>query len=470
MKKTTPQTNAARAPMRAMLDKAQGRVRMHMPGHKGQPFANWDAFGYDMTELGITGDLFAPDGAMAEAARLAAIAAGASHTLPLSGGSTAGVLAMVLAAVSDGGPVIVARNCHHSVLSACALAHAEPIFVYPRLLDGWAYVAPADVVAAINAHPAARAVLITRPDYLGMCSDLTDIARAAHDAGMRLLVDEAHGAHFNWPASGQPANAGACGADAWVQSAHKTLPALTGAAWLHLASGMDAERVRGMLRMVHTSSPSFPILASLDEARALMDERGTASLAALHARVAAFWQRLCEGRPELANAHDRLGGIAGLAFDPARIVIDVTKLGYTGDQVAAHLRTRGIDIEMADTRCVVLIPSVADPPDALDRVADALCALSPLPPREDACTDLPPAERGLAVWQAALSLGEPVPLPQAIGRIAAVSAGAYPPGIPWVVPGERITAQAIGALSGAAHTFGITGGSIRCVLNKERKG
>ncbi len=470
MKQNTTQPSERQAPIRAMLDKAQGRVRMHMPGHKGQTPAGWDAFGYDMTEIDTTGDLFAPDGAMAEAARLAAGAAGASCTLPLSGGSTAGVLAMLLATASAGGEVIVARNCHHSVLSACALAHAEPVFVYPRHVDGWAYIAPEDVTAAIAAHPHAQAVVVTRPDYLGVCVELADIARAAHDTGMRLLVDEAHGTHLNWTASGQPAGAGACGADAWVQSAHKTLPALTGAAWLHLAGVMDAERVRGILRMVHTSSPSFPILASLDAARAWMDAKGGAALVELHARVADFWRRLREAQPELANAHDRLSGVAGQAFDPARVVIEAANLGYTGDQVAAHLASQGIDIEMADARCVVLIPSVADPPDALACATEALSRLSIRPPLHNAQTSLPAAERVMPLWQAALSPSEPVPLAQAVGRVAAVSAGAYPPGIPWVVPGERISAQAIGALSGAAHTFGISGGGIRCVQNTEHKG
>ncbi len=480
-------------PLADMLRAAQGRTRMHMPGHKGETPPGWQPFAWDMTELACTDDLFAPERGIAQAEALAARSAEAGATLMLSGGGTAGVLAMVLSFVRPGGTLIVPRDCHHSVLSACVWGDIEPVFVWPREC-GLPYVDAGDVERTLAAHPQAEAVLITRPDYRGVCADGARIARAAHERGMRLLVDEAHGAHWNWRVAGfdreisaQPQSAGVLGADAWVQSAHKTLPALTGGAWLHLRNADEQARVRAMLRMVHTSSPSFPILASVDGARAWMDARGGEALAALHARIGAFWEALRAGAPGMRNAHDALlesTETNGVCVDPARIVLDATRHGYTGTEVAEWLRARGIDVEMADARHAVLIPTVCDVPDvsgapgALERVAEALCALpareslpvpEPLTLRDaravsevQSAPEAPP-ERVLRVREAALSLEELVPLAQAAGRISARCAGVYPPGVPLIVPGERVTEAIAQALEASAQRFGVEEGGLRCV-------
>lgn len=439
------------APLVAMLRATQDRVRMHMPGHKGYLPPEELPLWFDTTELSMTDDLFAPERGIAHAEALAAASAGAAHTLMLSGGGTTGVLAMILANVPPGGAVIVPRNCHHSVLSACVWGDIQPVFV-PSALD-------ADAVrAAIAAHPQADAVFLTRPDYFGACIDARSVADAAHAAGMKLLVDEAHGTHWNWPMERQPQSAGVCGADAWMQSAHKTLPALTGAAWLHLSAGQDAEAVRRMLRMVHTSSPSFLILASLDQARAWMDTHGVQALSALHVRIRAFWRALASC-PGYENRHATLR----IACDPARVVVDTRRHGYTGQQVAEHLASNGIDVEMADPDGVLLIPSVSDVPEALERVAQALRALpakAPLPACPVSLPDLP--EQCLRVRAAVLGPQEWVPLGKAAGRIAARSAGLYPPGVPLVVPGERITEGICRALSSGIR-FGVEKEGLFCV-------
>ncbi len=152
---------------------------------------------------------------------------------------------MLLSLVAPGETLILPRNVHHAAISACIWGDFRAEFA-------------GDPMAAINEHPDARAVLITRPDYYGRCPDILPLIEKAHARGILVLVDEAHGAHFPWWDA--PKSCGALGADAWVQSAHKTLPALTGAAWLHLADSLDADRARRFLRMVLTSSPPFPIL------------------------------------------------------------------------------------------------------------------------------------------------------------------------------------------------------------------
>ncbi|MDR0897978.1 MAG: DegT/DnrJ/EryC1/StrS family aminotransferase, partial [Oscillospiraceae bacterium] len=321
----------------AMLEAARGTARFHMPGHKGRLDPD------DMTELARTDDLYAPARGIAEAERLGALACGAAHSLMLTGGSTAGLLAMLLSAIPPGGRLILPRGAHHAALSACVWGDFEAFFAD-------------DLPKAIAAHPDAHAVLVTRPDYYGHCDDLSAVVQAAHAAGMRVLVDEAHGAHFPWWDA--PRSAGALGAEAWVQSAHKTLPALTGAAWLHLSAGMDAPRARRILRMVQTSSPPFPILRSLDEARAWMDIYGREALGQLKLRLAA-----------LRNEVAALGGYTPvLTDDPTRLVIEPRARGYTGMAAQAALSAQGVDVEMADDARLVLICTVADEPADFDRL------------------------------------------------------------------------------------------------------
>lgn len=422
-------------PMTAMLQATEGSTRFHMPGHKGilDPF--------DITELARTDDLYAPTAGIAEAERLAAASCHAAKTLMLAGGSTAGLITMILSNVSPGETLILPRNVHHAVLSACIWGDINAIFAD-------------DLPTAIRENPQAAAVLLTRPDYYGVCADLSPIVEAAHASGAKVLVDEAHGAHFSW--WDVPKSAAYYGADAWVQSAHKTLPALTGAAWLHLGEGQDAGRARRFLRMVQTSSPSFPILQSLDEARVWMDAYGRDTLAALCAQLKAFREKLAA-----------IGGYENIpSDDPTRLVVGTRGHGYTGIEVQEQLSAHFVDVEMADDRCIVCICTVADKPEAYARLLAALRSI----PQRDALPpiryDIPlPGPRALTLRQAALSAQEAVPLAQAEGRTAAISAGMYPPGIPYVLPGEQVTAICIENLSNlpAHRRFGVENDCLICV-------
>lgn len=397
------------APIARMLKAADGRARFHMPGHKGLLLPE------DMTELSVTDDLYAPSSGIAEAEALAAKACGAARTILLTGGATAGLLAMLLCSVPPGHKVILSRNAHHAALSACVWGDLDAVFTD-------------DPARSIQEHPDARAVLVTRPDYYGACEDLLPLSRLARERGMLLLADEAHGAHFAWWDA--PKSAGRLGANAWVQSAHKTLPALTGAAWLHLSETMDEGRARRFLRMVQTSSPPFPILRSLDDARAWMDAHGAQALQALKASLAELRKRIA-ALPGYLNVP---------SDDPTRLVIATRGRGLTGLQAQALLRDRGVDVEMADDGCVVCITTVADTPESFRRLYEALAALPegpPLPPCEDKRPE--PGPRAMGLRQAALAKQEAVPLSLAAGRVASMGAGMYPPGVPFVLPGERVT-------------------------------
>lgn len=427
------------APISAMLEAAKNSTRFHMPGHKGQLSAT------DTTELHRTDNLYAPASAIREAEALAAKACGASQTLMLTGGATAGLHAMILAFVPAGAKMILSRNTHHSVISACIWGDINAI-----VAD--------DIIAAMAKHPDAAAVLVTRPDYFGNCVDLAPIAEQTAAKKMLLLVDEAHGAHFPW--WNAPRSASKYGADAWVQSAHKTLPALTGAGFLHLSEGMDGARARRFLSMVQTSSPPFPILESLDNARAWMDENGTQALTDLKKMITDITKRL--------NA---LGGYEVIENDdPTRLVINTRGHGLTGLEAQALLESQRVDVEMADESRLVCICTVSDNRKSFSRLYNALAFI----PQKEALPPLmisppiAPGERVLSLRDAALSAYESVPVEKAVGRVAATCAGLYPPGISFMLPGERITASCVESIQVVpeAQRFGVEDGCLICVKGK----
>lgn len=422
-------------PIQEMLERTQDSVRFHMPGHKGHLSP------YDTTELHRTDDLYAPTSGIREAEQLAALSCGAAQTVMLTGGATAGLHAMILCCVPAGGTLILDRCSHHAAISACVWGDIITVFTD-------------DLEDALRRHPEANAVLITRPDYYGNCVELGAIAALSHAQGTLVLVDEAHGAHFPW--WDMPRSAGQLGADAWVQSAHKTLPALTGAAWLHLGPSVDAGRARRFLRMVQTSSPPFPILKSLDEARAWMDAHGRQALINVKTLLADFRTRL-----------ETLGGYTNIhSDDPTRLVIGTRGRGLTGLEAQGMLEAQHIDIEMADDDCLVLICTVADRRRSFVSLFNALKFIPRIDPLPSVSYDLPPpGERLLTLREAVLAPQDPVPLEKAAGRTASISAGLYPPGIPLLLPGETVTQACVDLLqrTDPARCFGVEDGHLICV-------
>ena len=420
-------------PINDMLKAAQGKTRFHMPGHKGRLEAVSAAL--DMTELPDTDDLYAPFSGIAEAERLLARSAGAGASILVPCGSTAGILAMILAFVRPGGRLLMRRDAHHSAQSACILADVEPVLLPPGT----------DMAAAAKEIPC-DAVFVTRPNFLGLVEPLPR-------ADVPVLVDAAHGAHFSWWE--RPESALRAGADCAVESAHKTLGAYTGGAWLHLRRAGDEPRLRRMLRMVSTSSPSFLILRSLDEARAFMDEHGREALARL-----TNW---CE---------DARGKLAALGFpcpslgDPTRLYIRTDAKGLTGWEALSQLSELGVEMEMADARGVVAIGSVYDRAEDYAALVEAFAHLRP----GSGAPEFPEPAYGMrALRPRAAALGKTrlVPLKEAAGEIAARAVGAYPPGCATAAPGERLTEACVEFLlasrAAGATLFGAEGGLVEVV-------
>ena len=356
-------------PVYDMLTAVSARRSGHMPGHKGcSPFGAADLYALDTTELPNTDDLYAAEGGLCEAMRLYAQAAGAAKTIFLHNGSTAGNHVMLQLYARDDETVLLPRNAHLSAVNACVLGGMRVKWMPVRCTpDGYCYLAEEDVLAALRANPDARAMLLVRPDYYGgaMREDVfRRIAAAAHRQGTKVVVDEAHGAHFPW-CDGMT-SAGALGADAWVQSVHKTLMGLTGSAVLHLADSADEKRAWTLLRREQTSSPSFLLMLSIDDSRAWMEENGRARLRALSETVNDVRRRLV-GTPY----HDACAEWANLpvCFDPTRLVISAPQGGKC---LAEQLREAGLDVEMADERRVVLILSVMDDTAEIRRLPELL--------------------------------------------------------------------------------------------------
>lgn len=415
-------------------------ARFHMPGHKGEPLFNTfaEVFAIDFTETYGTGNLYLGDGPIRDAEVAAALYFGAADCFFLTGGSSQGILAMLATAVGRGGSVLLDRECHKSVCHACALLDITPYFVSAPLIEPFAVSGelPREAVEQqLIDHPDIRAVLVTSPTYYGVCRALPALADLCRAFGKLLLVDAAHGAHF--PAVGMSAPI-AEGADMAVLSMHKTLPCLGQGAVLLSAQGVDKRALRENTALFGTSSPSYPIMASIDLARAYTE--GPGRTAYRHAAEACgalrdFVARRTAFTPLTENDFP--------ALDPCRLTVCTAGTDTTGHRLADMLWSEyGVACEMADDRNAVFILTGADTPSSLHRLRRGLRRIArrrhtAVPPAPAA--PFPPAERVMRVrdaWFAPTGRVEPA---AAEGLICARPVTPYPPGVPLLWPGEKIT-------------------------------
>jgi len=458
----------------------------HVPGHKygrmlpEEPF-DWfrTVMRLDVTELADTDDLHHPEDVILEAEQLAAQCFGADETFLLVGGSTAGNLAMILATCSRDDVVIVQRNIHKSIGNGLRLAGAKPVFVRPQFdaVTGTATVPSlTDLEQALEAHPGAKAVILSTPNYYGVSVGLEPYAVLVHRYGMPLLVDEAHGAHYGFH-PGFPLSAIRSGADAVVQSTHKTLTALTMGAMLHVrGTHVDCQALREALSTVQSSSPSYPIMASLDIARAMVEAEGPAlfngALEGLARLQRAFGDWPADYPLALVGEEDASSaGSAGqwqdsrqFKRDPLRVLLTDRTRTISGYELLDRLFRQGCAAEMADERLVVLLLGIGTTSDDIDKLLSAIGTIGNELMGENeriraSRTDesersgigedagalfvafsAPFRLRG-AVWGDRQT--EQIAVGSAEGRLAAEPVIPYPPGIPLLYPGEPISGQAI---------------------------
>jgi arginine decarboxylase len=439
--------------------------RFHTPGHKGDGAdpGLLGALGSDTLLLDIPLDIDGiasgePPTIYDRAEQLAAASYGAARAWFLTNGATQGNHALCLALAPLGARVVIQRNSHGSVIDGLVLSGGMPGFVSPEydVERGIAHcVTPAALAEALERCPGAVAAFIVSPTYYGMAADIAGCAEVAHAAGAPLVVDCSWGAHFGFHPALPHCPLG-LGADAMLASTHKIVGSLTQSAMLLVSDSgrVDPQELARIVRLLKSTSPSALLLASLDGARRQLAIHGQALIdrtieACAHARTAISAVEGC------CVVGEELVGQAGIAgFDPLRIVIDVRGTGATGYQLADALRaTQDVHVELASHATIVLVIGIAQPLEPLERfAADLASAVAAVGRGRElpAIAELPTEvahEPAVSPREAFLGPAEAVAVADAVGRVSCEAIAGYPPGVPTLLPGERITAQAVAYLS-----------------------
>lgn len=450
----------------------RGSGRFHVPGHKGGPGADpglRHALGDDALMVDIPQDIRGVDVGPSptpyeRAEALAADAYGACRTFFLTNGATQGNHALALALAPLGATVVVQRNAHASLVDGLVLSGGRPQFVAPAYDEelGMAHGVTPEALERALADAVARApdgrvraAFVVSPTYYGMAADVAALAEVAHAAGVPLVVDQAWGPHFGFHPD-LPAGALAQGADAMLTSTHKIVGSLTQSAMLHVGHSelVDADRVARAVRLVRSTSPSSLLLASLDAARRQLAVHGEALLHETLAASRRLRAKIDEVEGVAVVGAEQVGRPGVADWDPMRVVLDVRRTGRTGYEVADALRRAyDVQVELATQATLVLVLGIGQPEADLVRVGGDVEEIvkriaADAPPTDAVVRPTSSLRYDVAVPPREAFLGESelVAVDDAIGRISCESIAGYPPGIPALLPGERITAELVGYL------------------------
>ena len=416
-------------------------VRMHMPGHKGRPLTGPEPL--DLTEIEGADVLYRSRGVIRESEENAASLFGAARTVYSAEGSSLCIRAMLylalLTAKEKGLParLLAGRNAHRTLMTAAALLDIEVDWLLPAAgEDLLSCGADAGMIEEKLDQREYLAVCLTSPDYLGRRADLRAAAAACRRHGVPLLVDNAHGAYLKFlPSGGHPITLGAA---ACCDSAHKTLPCLTGAAYLHLSKDAPegwAEQAEQAMSLFASTSPSYLILQSLDR---------------MNAELAGDYpERICRAADRVAEIKKTLSreDWSFVGDEPMKLTLDAAARGYTGTELQEVLRRDGIECEFADRRYLVLMPSAETPEDSWQRLLSALRGIPRKEPLNEKAPALPAPERVMSIREAMLSPRETLSPDKAVGRVLADACVSCPPAVPVIIAGERITKEAAACMA-----------------------
>lgn len=438
----------------------------HMPGHKRQVMSMEDPYRFDLTEIDGFDNLHEAADVLKEEQERTAALYGSQESHFMVNGSTGGILSAIAGCLRRGDRVLVARNCHTSVYHGLELNGLCPVYLWPRMDRGpgiYQGLTREQAERAFEKYPDIRAVIFTSPTYEGILSDVKGICEAAHRRGIPCIVDEAHGAHLRW--TGLPDGV-SCGADVVIQSLHKTMPALTQTALIHINGELvNRERIRRMLAVYQTSSPSYILMASISQCMTWLGQEGAERFDCFKRRVEVFRKRMAHMK------HLYLYEPEGI-FDTGKLVICVDKtrsavkagkadkIDFTGRELYDRLRQEfGLQMEMASARYVLAMATVGDSPEGLERLAKSLeridagldgPAVGEKRPEnsanEDLVSQLTAPEMPKQRMTPAEALNQPtieVPLTGAGGCVMGDYLYLYPPGVPILVPGEVIQMKQI---------------------------
>lgn len=439
----------------------------HMPGHKRRPVGElpqeWTAT--DITEIEGFDNLHQPEGILKKLQEEAAIAYGAEESFYLVNGSTCGILSAISATVSFGGELLIVRNCHKSVYHAAYLRRLTLRYLYPEVVEGFDVceaITAKQVKKALEQWPEVEAVLVVSPTYEGRIADIEAIAGVVHEKGLPLLVDEAHGAHLGF-AEGFAQNSNRLGADVVIHSLHKTLPSMTQTALLHCNGRLvNRDKIRRFLHIYQSSSPSYVLMACMEEAIRMAKDGKEA-----FARFLQNWNellrqlRVCKKIQVLGVCSEEKGGSCNKTTqDVGKLVLSVKRTGLSGRQLYdILLNGYHLQPEMACESYVLAMFTVWDTEEGYERLTQALLELDKQLAQAESETDavykedektpleadVIPTEpkEAIPLYQAWDAEREWIPLADACDRVAGEFVNLYPPGTPMAVPGEKLSSERI---------------------------
>lgn len=458
----------------------------HMPGHKRQIVKEWNPYEIDITEIEGFDNLHQPREILLEVQKKAAQIYDAQESFYLVNGSTCGILAAISATVSVGGKILVARNCHKSVYNGIFLRQLEAVYAYPERTS-WGIqgqITAKTIEELLQEHSDVEAVLITSPTYDGISSNIEEIAEVVHHFGIPLIVDAAHGAHLGF-AEDFPENPIHLGADIVVESVHKTLPAFTQTALLHVCSQrVSTKQIKRYLGIYETSSPSYILMAGIDSCMEYLERDGKADLDGLSKNLDSFYNKVRNLRNLKVLTKDDLKPEEAYDFDKSKILIFSKDVSVSGAQLSQILLEKyQLQVEMVSGQYVLALCSVMDTEEGFERLAVALQEIDKSELFANSSSSFKDAivfsmentniyrkqQQFLPIYKAQEAETREVDFEEAVGKLAGEYIYLYPPGIPLIVPGEEITEQFLRDIQecekAGLTVEGLSGKNRICIVN-----
>ena len=430
-------------------------VSFHMPGHKGSRIYRKYGYSdfienmvdYDITEIPGADNLFQAEGIIEAAAEKYRKLYGIRKSYLLINGTSGGLIAAVLATVSKGGRIIMARNCHKSVFNALTLGDIDPVYAYPSEIERYGIsgaVHADEIERLLDENPDAEAVILPSPNYYGICSDIEAIGGVVHEAGKILIIDQAHGAHLSlfgkYGSMDMPRAAEDCGADIVVNSTHKTLLSFTQSAVLNVVSDkIDTARLEDRLQAVESTSPSYILMASMDINADILSAHGREITESWEEAIDHFYKKSSD-----INGL-RVMSVPGY-MDRTKLNLDMSDVGLNGAELEELLAERGIFAELTTGNILMCMTGAGNTISDINRLLTALEEIS----CKRHAAGIMTGHQGVRsdhslLWSLKRELravpvhNEKIKLEDCAGRICASSVIPYPPGIPLICPGEIIT-------------------------------
>lgn len=434
----------------------------HMPGHKRIMIEDYNPYQIDITEIEGFDNLHNASEILKSSQQRAADLYGSKQAYYLINGSTCGILAAISASTQKGDKILVARNCHKAVYNAIFLRELSPIYIYPEITDVkiQGKIESQEVKKALDKNPDVKAVIITSPTYDGIVSDVEEISKIVHNYDIPLIVDQAHGAHFGLD-DRMPESAIKLGADAVIVSVHKTLPAFTQTALLHICSNrISQKKIKKYLGIYETSSPSYILMAGIESSIRHISEKGEELFAELDKKLDDFYNGVENLKNIKVLTKKDFTSDEAYDFDRTKIIMLTEKCGISGEELLRILHNDyHIELEMAAGNYALALSTIMDTKEGFERLMHALIEIdNKLSYNEndrkknkipDTSIYYRRMKKEYEIHEAGEMEVENVDYDAAVGKVSGEFIYIYPPGIPLIVPGEVISADFIRDLKAA---------------------